>query len=92
MMEDIKPSPPCVITIQRLYNPSKSQKRWDDDNWIAGCKGIRDIISSLLVPDLAPGQADDPKYGLKFEYDQLTSTQRGTRIVIKTPEDEYDSY
>ncbi len=87
-LEGHKPQPPCEVTIQRLYNPSKYEKRWDDDNWISGCKGIKDAIADLIVPGLAPGQADHPKYKISFQYDQLTATRKGVRIVIKTPEDE----
>lgn len=83
LCESEKPSVPCTVTIQRLYNPSKRQKRWDEDNWISGCKGLRDIIADLLVPGLAPGQADNPKYGIKFHYDQLTYSKKGIRILIQ---------
>lgn len=91
MLEDDKPLPPCTVTIQRLYNPSKLQKLWDDDNWIAGCKGIRDTISSLLIPGLAPGRADDVGKGITFFYDQLTATKKGIRIVIMTQEEIEDA-
>lgn len=91
-LEAKKPQAPCTIVIQRLYNPSKFQKRWDDDNWIMGCKNVRDVIASLIMPGLAPGQADNPKYKIAFEYDQLTATRKGVRIVIKTPEDEDDFF
>jgi hypothetical protein len=90
--EPHKIRPPCTVIIQRLYNPSKFHKRWDDDNWIMGCKGIRDTLASFLMPGLAPGQADHPKYNISFQYDQLTATRKGVRIVIKTPEDEDDFF
>lgn len=87
LYEKDKPSPPCTVTIERLYNPSKREKRWDDDNWVSACKGIRDSLADLLVPGLSPGQADNPKHGITFEYDQLTSVQKGVRIVIKTKQE-----
>lgn len=89
-IEPHKPQPPCIVSIQRLYNPSKHEKRWDDDNWIAGCKGIRDCLAAFLMPGLAPGQADSPKYKISFEYNQLTATRKGVRIVINDSDESDD--
>lgn len=89
LLEDERPTPPCFVTLQRLYNPKRLQKLWDDDNWIGGCKGIRDTIAALLVPGLAPGRADDAGKGIKFFYEQLTANTKGVRIIIMT-QDEID--
>lgn len=84
---DPKPIPPCVITIQRMYDPSLHEKRWDNDNWISACKHIRDSLADLIVPGLKKGQADHPKHGLTFEYDQVASTKKGVLISIKSQQE-----
>jgi hypothetical protein len=70
--ENEKPEAPCSVSLQRLYNPSIHQKRMDDDRYIISVAGIRDAIADLIIPGLAPGQADNINRGIKFEYDQLT--------------------
>lgn len=78
-----KPTPPCTVSLQRLYNPSIHQKLWDEDNYSSALKGIRDIIADFLVPGKAPGQADNLKHGIKFQYDQLTCRKTQTITYIK---------
>ncbi len=80
MVEKDKPTAPCLIIIERLYNPSLKQKKMDDDNFIAGCKGIRDCIADLIIPNLAAGRADEEKRGLQFCYQQTAAKESATLI------------
>lgn len=77
---------PCDVTITRLYNPSRKQKQWDIDNWIASCKPIRDMVADMIIPGLEPGQADSTSRGIHFYYDQDASQKKGVRIRIKKRE------
>ena len=47
---------PCTVTLIRL-----GTRPLDFDNLVFSLKAVRDFISSLLVPGLAPGQADSDK-------------------------------
>ncbi len=78
---DPKPTAPCIIEIHRVYNTSEGRKALDDDNFIAGCKGIRDTVSSLLVPGLAPGRADS-NHGLSFVYQQSKGEKTAINIFF----------
>jgi len=73
------PQPPCEILIERKI--SGKSKAYDEDNLIAGCKFIRDCISDLLIPGLAPGQADSDKR-LTWQYKQVTAKSKGVLITI----------
>jgi len=73
------PQPPCEILIERKI--SGKLKLMDDDNFIAGCKFIRDCIADLLIPGLAPGQADSDKK-LTWQYRQITAKEKGVHITI----------
>jgi hypothetical protein len=86
-LEPHKPSSPCTISIQRLYNPSKCEKRMDDDNMVFAMKGVRDCLADLIIPGHPPGQADNLKLGITFQYEQLTATRKGIRIVIMEQEE-----
>lgn len=44
---------PATITITRI-----APRKLDDDNMIAASKQLRDILADLVIPSLAPGQAD----------------------------------
>ena len=88
LYEAVKINPPCVVSLHRLYNPSKSEKRWDEDNWIIACKSLKDDIANLINPGLPRGHADHEKYGIKFKYDQITAPTKGVRITIRTHEEE----
>ncbi len=79
--------PPCHIRLTRLYNPRIKQKEMDEDNLIPTFKGIRDTLAGILVPRLAPGQADNKKHGIVFHYDQQKSDRPYCRITIASPED-----
>ena len=48
-----RPSLPCKVTITRI-----APRPYDYDNFVYACKGLRDILADLLIPNLAPGQAD----------------------------------
>lgn len=88
-MEPIKIKPPCNVIILRLYERSKKQKAYDTDNFITGCKGIRDCLANMLVPGLAPGQADHAKHGITWQYDQMSANMKGTRIIIQNDTDDH---
>lgn len=83
VVHGIKPTAPCHITLQREYNPSIRQKKLDSDNLQGALKGVRDTISGIIVPNLAPGQADHERYGLVFHYEQKESKRPGIRIIIE---------
>jgi len=87
MMIDHKPIAPCTVQLQRLYNPSKKQKPYDvEENLRMAFKGIKDIIADILIPGMAPGQADEG-HGIAWKYDQLTAMRSGVRIIIMTQEE-----
>lgn len=83
LIESNRPTAPCLVHLKRLYNPSLCGKPMDEDNYIAGCKGIRDVLAALIVPGLAPGQADSVKYGLLFTYEQTPNSITGIEITFK---------
>ena len=55
---------PLLIRIIRRY-ASHMAKRYDDDNFIAGCKPLRDAIAAALSR-----RGDSEKDGLWWEYQQ----------------------
>jgi hypothetical protein len=88
-LESHKPTVPCVVSFHRLYNPSLHQKRMDaEENLRMAFKGIKDTIADLLIPGMAPGQADEG-HGITWHYDQVTATKKGVRIIIQS-QDEYE--
>lgn len=68
---------PCIVTITRL-----APRLWNDDNFIFGCKGIRDSIADLIIPGLAPGRADDSE-DIQWIYKQEKCKNKGVRIQIQ---------
>lgn len=68
---------PCLVKITR-YAP----KKYDSDNYIYNCKGIRDTVSSLIKPGLAPGQADSNEKDIQWEYSQETCRKYSLLIEI----------
>ena len=75
MLKD-KPTLPCLVTITRI-----SPRSYDHDNFVASAKGLRDILSDLVIPGLAPGQADaDPR--ITWHYKQEKGKQ-SVRIQIE---------
>jgi hypothetical protein len=74
---------PCTVKITRIYNPSKWERIFDSDNFIAACKGIRDELSNLILPGLAAGQADNEDRGITFEYYQKKGDGTSFKIEIE---------
>jgi hypothetical protein len=72
---------PVTITLVRI-----ATRTMDYDNMVYSFKAIRDCISSLLLPDLKPGQADGHS-GIKFEYRQNKQTRKGIAGVEITVEE-----
>jgi hypothetical protein len=78
LKQNIKNIPlPCLVIITR-YSPRK----YDSDNYIYNCKGIRDTISSLIKPGYAPGFADANENDIQWEYCQLSSKAYQLKIEI----------
>ena len=75
--------PPVTIRLTRI-----APRSLDWDNLLAALKGPRDIIASLILPNLAPGQADDG-HGIIFEYDQKKGAPKeyGLLIEVLAPAD-----
>ena len=67
---------PCQVIFTRL-----SPRELDDDNLPSAFKYIRDALSNLLIPGLAPGRADNDKR-IKWEYHQEISPKRAIRVQI----------
>lgn len=55
---------PLLVRIVRKYD-ARLAKRYDDDNFIAGCKPLRDAIAAALSRD-----GDSEENGLWWEYRQ----------------------
>jgi hypothetical protein len=68
---------PCKITMIRV-----SPRKLDEDNNIFNFKGIRDFIADQLIPDLAPGRADDDRTLLHFDYGQKKGVPKEYAIEI----------
>jgi len=63
---------PCHVTLIR-----QSPKSFDHDNYIAGCKAVRDCIADLLIPGLAPGQADgDSRISWSYKQEAKHKSQK----------------
>jgi hypothetical protein len=60
---------PCKVTLTRI-----APRSLDDDNLAYAFKGIRDIVSDLIIPGFKPGRADGQKIDgvnqIIFEYMQ----------------------
>ena len=80
---DKKPKPPCTVTLERIYNWHANQKDYDYDNLVTAFKGIRDTVADLLIPGLAPGQADHYSRGIRFLYLQTRGEIARVRITIE---------
>ena len=66
--------PPCLFILTRI-----GPRKMDRDNLIYSFKKVRDVLSDLVLPGLAPGQADsDPR--LYWRYDQ-TNQGRGVYAI-----------
>lgn len=70
---------PCKVKLTRI-----APRFLDTDNLASSFKFVRDKISELIKPGLAPGQAD--KKDILFEYDQKKSAPKeyGIKIEIFT--------
>lgn len=80
MLKEEIPRPPCSVILERLY--TARMKPFDDDNLISAFKGLKDSIADILIPGLAPGQADNPKHGITWQYSQSRDTKKAIRITI----------
>lgn len=69
MQEKPKIELPCTITLTRI-----ASREMDSDNVQGSFKAIRDCLASLIIPGLAPGQADSDSR-LEWRYRQ----EKGTR-------------
>lgn len=58
-----------------------SPRKMDYDNFVPETKHIRDVVSDLINPGHAPGQADNEKY-MKFEYEQMKGVEHTIRIEV----------
>ncbi len=74
-LQDTKP--PITIRLTRI-----APRSLDEDNLLFCLKGIRDIIASLILPNLAPGQADDG-HGITFEYGQKKGKPKEYALLIE---------
>lgn len=68
--------PPCKVTLIR-----SGPRLLDSDNVVYSFKNVRDCIGSLILPDLAPGQADGHGTGIEWSYSQEKGLY-GIRIEI----------
>jgi hypothetical protein len=74
----IKVKPPCTVSLIRI-----ASRKYDRDNIVTAFKGIQDTISSLLVPGLAPGQADNEKHGIIWVYSQEKGAPKEYAVRIE---------
>lgn len=74
-----KMTPPVQITLTRI-----APRKLDYDNLVSSMKTVQDAIAGFLLPDLAPGRADDPSQGLSFSYGQKRGSPKeyGLEIAI----------
>lgn len=72
------PKPPCTVSIIRV-----ASRKLDNDNFVASAKSLRDILSDLLVPGLAPGQADNEKHGIIWVYGQERGAPKEYAVRIE---------
>lgn len=67
---------PCRVLIKR-----HSTRFFDDDNFVAACKGVRDAVADRLIPGLAPGRADGDTR-ITWEYVQVKDKIKGVTVEI----------
>ena len=68
---------PCKITLIRI-----GPRCFDFDNLVYCFKMVRDFVSDILRPGMAPGQADADESLIKFEYNQENNRAYGFKIVF----------
>lgn len=68
------PAGPYAVRLARVY--SGRERLWDDDNWVAGAKAVRDQIAAELNVN------DGNRAAIKFTYDQEQGPRSGVRIEI----------
>jgi len=73
---------PCTVTLTR-FGP----RLFDDDSLGYSFKAIRDKIADLILPGLAPGQADGAGKGIIWKYGQEKGLY-GIRIEIEDDQPE----
>jgi hypothetical protein len=54
----------------------------DDDNLAYALKKARDVVAGLIIPGLAPGQADGSDQ-IEFVYGQEKSSEYGLKIMVE---------
>lgn len=60
---------PCIIKLTRI-----APRKLDSDNLVSSFKFVRDAISDLIKPGMAPGRSDAE--GIDFMYDQSHRTKQ----------------
>lgn len=68
---------PCEVKLIR-----SGPRLLDFDNMVYAFKNIRDCVGSLILPNLAAGQADGADSGISWSYDQEKGLY-GVRIEIE---------
>jgi len=68
---------PCKVTLTRI-----GPRLLDFGNLVYAFKGVQDKTADLIIPGLAPGQADDEKRGITWDYKQEKGLY-GIRIEIE---------
>lgn len=71
---------PCKVVLIR-----KGPRELDFSNLVYAFKGVQDSVADLIIPGLAPGQADGPNRGIEWGYAQEKGLY-GIRIEIECDE------
>jgi hypothetical protein len=74
---------PCRVRLVRT-----GRRELDFSNLVYAFKGIQDAVADLIIPGLAPGQADGPNRGIEWSYGQEIGLY-GIRIEIEYDEPSY---
>ena len=75
-----KISLPVTLTFVRI-----APRMLDDDNLQYSLKSHRDLLSSLLIPGLAPGRADgDSRLEFKYEQEKGDPKEYALKIIFET--------
>ncbi len=68
---------PITITLTRI-----SPRKMDHDNFIYGCKWIKDAIAEVIFPNLPSGRADDSPI-LTWDYVQVKGPPKQHQLSIQ---------
>lgn len=74
---------PCRVRLIRT-----GRRHLDSDNLAYAFKAVRDALGSLIIPGLAPGQADEDGRGIEWSYGQEIGLY-GIRIEVEYDEPLY---